>query len=85
MVALSTVGSVMATMFAGSRLMFVSARDGLFPQALSGLHRSFKTPVPAIMLMVRYSVYDNDFTIFAGDAGICGYHDWRFVISTGRL
>ncbi len=53
MVALSTVGSMMATMFSGSRLLFVSGRDGLFPQALSGLHRTYKTPVPAIMLMVR--------------------------------
>ncbi len=57
LVALSTFGSVLATMFAATRLMFVAARDGLFPQALSGLHRTYKTPVPAVMIMVGEVLY----------------------------
>ncbi len=53
MVALSTFGASLSSVYTGSRLMFAAARDGLFPQALSGLHRTYKTPVPAIMLQVQ--------------------------------
>ncbi len=34
---------------AGSRVPFAQARDGLFPQALAGVHPRFRTPVMALM------------------------------------
>ena len=52
MVAVSTFGASLANVFGGSRVIFASARDGLFPQALSGLHKTYQTPVPAIIFQV---------------------------------
>ena len=38
--------------FLGSRIFFVAARDGILPDMFSGVHRTFKTPMPAILLQV---------------------------------
>ena len=52
LVAVSTFGSANGSLFAGSRTAFATARDGLLPDAFSGVQQSFKTPLPSIMLLV---------------------------------
>ena len=56
MVALSTGGASLASVYTASRLIFAAARDGMLPEALSGLHKTKKTPVPAIILQVSQHV-----------------------------
>ncbi len=51
-VSTSTFGTANASMFVGSRAVFVAAREGDLPDFLSGLHATAKTPVPAILLQV---------------------------------
>ena len=52
LVAVSTFGAANASIYASSRLIFGAARDRLLPDCLSGLHTKYKTPVPAIILLV---------------------------------
>ena len=47
LVSIVTLGALMATMYSGPRVMFVAAREGALPEALSGIHNRFKTPAPA--------------------------------------
>ena len=51
-VALSTFGAALASMFTTTRIIHSSARDGLLPKMFSGVHNSYKTPVPAVLLVV---------------------------------
>ena len=52
LVAVSTFGTANLSIYASSRLIFGAARDGLLPEFLSGLHTKYKTPVPALVLLV---------------------------------
>ena len=52
LVSVSTFGAANATLFNGTRVLFVAAREGHLPDFLSGLHATAKTPVPAIILQV---------------------------------
>ena len=54
-VAISTFGSLNSSFFNGSRIILSSARDGLLPDALSGVHRTFKTPNLAVLLLSSLS------------------------------
>lgn len=54
LVAISNFGSLVGTVFTGSRVTFTAARDGLLPEFLSGIHRDFKTPLPAIFMLVMF-------------------------------
>ena len=49
LVALATFGTANGSLYIGSRVIFSSARDGLLPKALSGVHRTSQTPVPAVI------------------------------------
>ena len=53
LVAVSTFGTANGTLFIGTRVTYVSAREGHLPDFLSGLHVTAKTPVPAIVVLVR--------------------------------
>ena len=39
-----------------SRVKFVAARDGLLPSFLSGVHNTYHTPLPAIVVSVSIIV-----------------------------
>lgn len=52
LVALSAFGAANGSLFAGTRVIFTSARDGIFPKVLSGVHVNFNTPVPATLSSV---------------------------------
>lgn len=52
LVAVATFGSLIGSMFAGSRVTFNAARDSLLPECVGGIHKNFKTPLPAIILLV---------------------------------
>ena len=52
-VAVSTFGAANLSIYQSSRLTFAAARDGVLPDFLSGLHTKYKTPVPALVLLVR--------------------------------
>ena len=52
LVALSTCGACVGSIYSGSRLTFAAARDGMLPMLFSGLHTTFNTPLPAILLQV---------------------------------
>ena len=56
-VAFSTFGAANGSVYTSSRLIFGAARDHLLPDSLSGLHTKYKTPVPAIILLVSYCTY----------------------------
>ena len=51
-VAFSTFGAANGSIYTSSRQIFGAARDRLLPDSLSGLHTKYKTPVPAIILLV---------------------------------
>ena len=51
LVAISTFGTANGNIFAGSRIMLSTARDGLLLDAFSGLHRSFQTPILGIIAL----------------------------------
>ena len=55
-VAFSTFGAANGSVYTSSRLIFGAARDRLLPDFLSGLHTKYKTPVPAIILLVSYLI-----------------------------
>ena len=55
LVAFSTFGAANGNVFAGSRIMLSTARDGLLLDALSGLHRTFRTPVPGVIVLAVIS------------------------------
>ena len=55
LVALSTFGAANGSVYTSSRLIFGAAREGLLPDCLSGLHTKYKTPVPALILLVGAS------------------------------
>ena len=42
------------TCFLDSRAYFAAARDGILPDMFSGVHRTFKTPMPATLLQVGF-------------------------------
>ena len=54
-VAISTFGGVIGSFFSQSRVILSSAREGLFPSALGGVHRTYKTPIPAIIFIAVIS------------------------------
>ena len=47
-VMISTFATLNGSILAGSRIPYAQARDGLFPQALAGIHPRFRTPAVAI-------------------------------------
>lgn len=51
----STFGSTNGAIFTQSRLFFVGARKGQFPEAFSLVHADYLTPVPAIVLHVSHA------------------------------
>ena len=55
-VAISTFGALSSSFFNASRIILSSARDGLLPDALSGVHRTSKTPNPAVLFLAALSV-----------------------------
>ena len=55
LVAVSTFGTAAAGFYKGSRIVLSSAREGLLLDALSGVHRTFKTPIPAIVVLAVFS------------------------------
>jgi APA family basic amino acid/polyamine antiporter len=48
-VMISAFATLNGSILAGSRIPYAQARDGLFPQALAGVHRRFHTPDAAIL------------------------------------
>ena len=48
-VMISTFATLNGSILAGSRVPYAQARDGLFPQALAGLHPRFHTPAASIL------------------------------------
>ena len=52
LVSFSTFGAANGAIYITSRLIFGAARDHLLPEFLSSLHTKFRTPVPAIILLV---------------------------------
>ena len=55
LVSISTFGSANGSLYGGTRGAFVAAREGHLPEFLSGTHITAKTPVPAIIVQVRWS------------------------------
>ena len=56
MVAISTIGAATGGVYAGSRVMYTTARDGNLIETLSLLHNKFQTPVMALIVQV-YLIY----------------------------
>ena len=52
MVAISTIGAATGGVYAGSRVMYTTARDGNLIETLSLLHNKFQTPVMALIVQV---------------------------------
>ena len=52
LVSFSTFGAANGSIYITSRLIFGAARDHLLPEFLSSLHTKFRTPVPALILLV---------------------------------
>lgn len=48
-VLISSFATLNGSILAGSRVPYAQARDGLFPQALAGIHPRFRTPAAAIL------------------------------------
>jgi len=48
-VMISTFATLNGSILAGSRVPYAQARDGLFPEALAGLHPRFHTPAASIL------------------------------------
>ena len=56
LVSFSTFGAANGSIYITSRLIFGAARDNLLPDFLRGLHVKRRTPVPALILLVRGTV-----------------------------
>ena len=54
-VAISTFGTTVGSFFSQSRIILSSAREGLFPRALGGVHLTRRTPLPAIIFVAVIS------------------------------
>ena len=52
LVSFSTFGAANGSIYITSRLIFGAAREQLLPEFLSSLHTKFRTPVPALILLV---------------------------------
>ncbi len=52
LVSVSTFGSANGSLYSGSRVAFVAAREGHLPEFLSGTHATAKTPIPTIVAQV---------------------------------
>ena len=52
LVALTTFGAANGSVYLSSRLIFGAARDCFLPDFLSGLHNKYRTPVPALIMLV---------------------------------
>lgn len=55
-VALSTIGGLNSSLFSSSRILFAGARERQLPSALSALHHSRLTPIPALLLLGALSM-----------------------------
>lgn len=55
LVALSTMGGLNGSIFASSRILFAGARSGQLFSALSMIHSSYLTPIPAILFLALTS------------------------------
>ena len=55
-ISFSTFGATNGSIYITSRLIFGAARDNLLPDFLRGLHVKRRTPVPALILLVRATV-----------------------------
>lgn len=53
LVSFSTFGAANGSIYITSRLLFGAARDNLLPDFLRGLHVKRRTPIPALILLVR--------------------------------
>lgn len=53
LVSFSTFGAANGSIYITSRLIFGAARDNLLPDFLRGLHVKRRTPIPALILLVR--------------------------------
>ena len=53
LVSFSTFGAANGSIYITSRLIFGAARDNLLPDFLRSLHTKRRTPVPALILLVR--------------------------------
>ena len=55
LVSLSTFGAANGSLYVGSRVIFVAAREGDLPDFLSGIGTTAKTPVPSIIQVASYN------------------------------
>jgi APA family basic amino acid/polyamine antiporter len=55
-VMISAFATLNGSILAGSRIPYAQARDGLFPQALAGVHPRFRTPAAAILAQAVIAV-----------------------------
>jgi len=86
-VMISTFATLNGSILAGSRIPYAQARDGLFPQALAGLHPRFHTPAASILaqaciagLFALSGTYESLYTkvIFFRMAFLCPSDRQRF-------
>ncbi|XP_070558674.1 Y+L amino acid transporter 2-like isoform X2 [Ptychodera flava] len=86
-VALSTFGAANGQALALSRLTFVGARDGFFPDFLGMVHVKFLTPLPALLTMgiltALYGLYPDVGTLI----NYTSFTYWLFValVTTGLI
>lgn len=59
-VALSCAGGMNGNLLTTSRMFFVSAREGHLPQITAGISTQYLTPLPAVLIMVRIVVREDD-------------------------
>ena len=83
LVAISALGALSCHIMTSSRLCFVGARQGHFPNALSLITMDSFTPKPALIFLVRKhfsteSLYD----LCASCRASCRCSTWAWVTST---